>query len=114
MDEANSGAFADASAAPRASAISGSSGAVTSSGVAASSAGLTATMSVPQPTRNTPSARAPRESRPATIVANSAASGSSPASNSCWRCRSTMEPSVASTTASVAVPGSTNSIAMCA
>ncbi|MEK1133194.1 hypothetical protein OSJ16_09240 [Mycobacterium ulcerans] len=109
MDEANSGALADASAARRASAMSGSSGTLTTSDVAASSTGLSATMSTPQPTTNTPSATDCAVASPPTSEVRSAAVDSAPND---LRCRSTIEPSPMSTTASVALSASTNSIAM--
>ena len=52
VDDANSGALADASAAPQANAVSGSSGALTGSDVTASSCDLSAAMSTPEPTMN--------------------------------------------------------------
>ena len=51
---ADLGAIADASAAPRASAVSGSSGTLTPSDVAESRAGLIEAMSTPEPSKNRP------------------------------------------------------------
>jgi len=109
VDEANRGAFAEASAAPRASAVSGSSGAVTASAVAVCNPDLIGAMSTPEPTTNKPFGQVSRDSKPATISVSSAVTSSLFSSS---LCTSVIEPSAASTTANVAHPGSMKSIAM--
>ena len=105
VDDANSGAFADASAAPRASAVSGSSGVANGSVVAASSAGLIIGTSMPEPTTNTASGRASSAAALETIVASWATAASSSSGKACRR-TSVTEPSALSTTARVAESGS--------
>ncbi|KZS55315.1 hypothetical protein A4G28_15810 [Mycobacterium ostraviense] len=83
MEEANNGALPDASAAPRANAISSSSGTLTVSDVAASSAGLIRATSTPVPTTYTPSGRDGIDSTPATMSTTSAAAVSSSWESSC-------------------------------
>ena len=109
VDEENNGALAAASAAPRASAVCGSSGALTIRVVAASSAGLIEVTSTSEPTTNKPPGRPPSVSARAASDANSAVR--SPPCNAC-RCTSEIEPSAESTTANVAVSGSTNNNAV--
>ncbi|OBH94722.1 hypothetical protein A5679_21905 [Mycobacterium scrofulaceum] len=113
MDDENSGAFAEASAAPRASAVSGSSGADNGSEVAASSAGLISGMSMPEPTTNTPSGRVSSVSACDTMLASWATAASSSAGSG-WRRTSAIDPSALLTTARVAVSGSMYSRAVCA
>src|SRR5580693_7557530 len=108
MDEANSGAFADA--APRASAISS---ALTGSDVAASSAGLISGMSTPEPTTTTPSGCGAISSAPLTISTSAATASSSSSGRNRWRTSAT-DPSAVLTTAEVAVSGSTYNTAVCA
>ncbi|PQM44184.1 hypothetical protein C1Y40_05657 [Mycobacterium talmoniae] len=107
VEDANSGAFALARAAPRANAISGSSGALTGSVVAASSAGLIIATLTPEPTTNSPSGCDSSRSAVATSLAISATAVSSSLGSS-RRYTSVIEPSAESTTANVAVSGSTN------
>jgi hypothetical protein len=109
VDEENNGALADASAAPRASAVSGSSGALTASLVAASNCALIGAMSTPEPTTNSPSGRVASASAPEAIADNLATLS---LLRSGWRRTSLIEPSAVSTTASVAVSGSTNNSAV--
>ncbi|CAM4418237.1 hypothetical protein MYSE111917_27465 [Mycobacterium senriense] len=109
MRGAPSFAFAAANEAPRARAISGSSGVVTDRAVAASSVGLIDGMSTSEPTRNTPSALI--DSAPETIEVSFASAASSLPGSAC-RCTSVTLPLEVSTTASVALPGSTSSNAV--
>jgi hypothetical protein len=103
--------LADARAAPRASAVSGSSGTLTASVVTASNRALIGAMSTPEPTTNRPSGQVASASAPEAIADNSATRS---LSRSDWRRTSLIEPSTVSTTASVAVSGSTNSSAVLA
>ncbi len=99
MEASNRGACADASAAPRASASSASSGALTGRAVAISICDLTAATSTPEPTMKTPCGGDCISSRRATIAASSAT-----ASALCrlWVWTLTIDPSAVSMTASVA------------
>ncbi|CNL51754.1 Uncharacterised protein [Mycobacterium tuberculosis] len=66
---------------------------------------------MPEPTTNTPSGRVSSASAPDTKVVSSATAASS-SSGRARRSTSTIEPSAVSTTANVAVSGSTNSSAV--
>ncbi|PQM43985.1 hypothetical protein C1Y40_05856 [Mycobacterium talmoniae] len=81
VDDANNGACALANAAPRANAMSGSSGTLTASAVAASRVGLIIATFTPEPTTKTPSGSDSSRSMPPTSAPSSVrASSSSPGS----------------------------------
>ncbi|CAM3291239.1 hypothetical protein MYIN104542_25540 [Mycobacterium intermedium] len=111
MVEANNGALPEASAAPRASAISCSSGTFTGRVVAWSSTDLIRPTSTPVPTTYTPSGRVSIASVAATMSTTSPTAALSSSDNSCLRTFHT-EPSSLCTTAKVAVSGSTNNTAV--
>ena len=105
VDESNTGACALARAAPRASAVSGSSGTLTGIELAASNSALTTPMLTPEPTRNRPPGR--DDSRPAcSASAVSAATAAESSVGSVTRLTSAIEPSSVSTTPNVAASGS--------